>query len=89
MDSAEDYVIATGKSHSFGLFTEMAFSCFDLDWRNHLEAQADLFRPTDIAENHANPQRAVVILGWRAKHDVRDVISSWQIESISVNGQRG
>jgi GDPmannose 4,6-dehydratase len=74
MDSADDYVIATGKSHSLEQFTEMAFSCFDLDWREHVETQADLFRPTDIAESHANPQRAADILGWRAKHDVRDVV---------------
>ena len=39
-----------------------------------VETQADLFRPTDIAESHANPQRAADILGWRAKHDVRDVV---------------
>ena len=74
MDSADDYLIVTGKSHSLEQFTDMACSCFDLDWREHVETQADLFHPSDIAENHANPQRASDILGWHAKHDVCDVV---------------
>ena len=74
MDSPEDYVIATGKSASLERFVELAFEKYGLDWRAHVETCADLFRPTDLSESRANPQKAAVKLGWRARYDVSDVV---------------
>lgn len=53
----DDFVIATGKSVSLEYFTELAFSRFGLDWQEHVETRAELFRPTDIARSYANPGR--------------------------------
>ena len=74
MDSPDDYVIATGKSISLKHFVELVFAKFRLDWRTHVETNADLFRPTDIAESHANPQKAAEKLGWQARYEVEDVV---------------
>ncbi len=73
-DAPDDYVIATGKSVSLEKFAELAFAAFGLDWRTHAETRDDLFRPADLSESHADPQRAADRLGWRARHDVGDVV---------------
>jgi GDPmannose 4,6-dehydratase len=74
MDSPDDYVIATGKSITLEHFVELVFAGFGLDWRLYVETNPDLFRPTDIAESHANPEKAMVKLGWKARYEVQDVV---------------
>ena len=74
MDSPDDYVIATGRSVSLEYFVECAFSEFGLNWIEHVETKPDLFRPTDLAGNYANPQKAADKLGWRAQTTIEEVI---------------
>jgi GDPmannose 4,6-dehydratase len=75
MDTPEDFVIATGKSVSLERFIELAFAGFGLDWKQHVETRADLFRPTDIMQGFANPAKAREKLGWQPKYQVEDVVS--------------
>ncbi len=74
-DSAHDFVIATGVSHSLEEFVQAAFARLDLDWRDHTVASEALFRPTDISEGRGNAAKAQRILGWKAKALMEDVIS--------------
>lgn len=74
MDNPDDYVIATGKSISLEHFVELVFAEFKLDWRAHVETNVEFFRPTDIAESHANPKKAAEKLGWQVRYDVKDVV---------------
>ncbi|MCI0749975.1 MAG: GDP-mannose 4,6-dehydratase [Nevskiales bacterium] len=74
MPQAEDYVIATGESHSLEAFVEAAFTELGLDWRRHVETEAGLQRPSDHAEARANPAKAARQLGWRAQSRMRDVV---------------
>lgn len=73
-ESADDYVIATGKSISLERFVELVFEAFGLDWRSHVEIRADLYRPTDLSESRANPEKAGKRLRWHARSDVNDVV---------------
>lgn len=74
MDTPEDFVIATGRSISLERFVELAFAKFNLDWKKYVKTTADLFRPLDLVQSHANPAKAKKKLGWQAKHKVEDVI---------------
>lgn len=74
MDTPEDFVIATGKSVSLERFIELAFTGFGLDWKQHVETRADLFRPTDIMQGFANPAKARERLDWQPKYQVEDVV---------------
>ncbi|RKS13307.1 GDP-mannose 4,6-dehydratase [Flavobacterium sp. 120] len=74
MDHAEDYIIATGKTVKLKYFIEMVFKYLGLDWKNHVEIDTNLLRPTDIMGNYANPQKANLELKWKAKYDVNDVV---------------
>lgn len=44
----DDYVIATGETHSVREFVETAFACADLDYREYVVTDADLFRPAEV-----------------------------------------
>ena len=74
-DSAHDFVIATGVSHSLEEFVQATFARLDLDWRDHTVASEALFRPTDISEGKGNAAKAQRILGWKAKALMEDVIA--------------
>lgn len=73
-EAPEDFVIATGESHSLAEFVREAFLCAGLDWRDHVETDQSLFRPTDLISGGANPSKAKEILGWKAKNGMKDVI---------------
>lgn len=62
----EDFVIATGKTYTLEQFVQTTFSAFDLDWRNHVEQDASLFRPSDASLSVADPSKAKRCLGWSA-----------------------
>jgi GDPmannose 4,6-dehydratase len=70
----DDYVIATGMTHSLEYFISQAFSYFGLDWKEHVSFSNQLFRPSDIKESRGNPEKAKERLGWYARSKVDDVI---------------
>ncbi|MBA4377057.1 MAG: GDP-mannose 4,6-dehydratase [Anaerolinea sp.] len=72
--TADDYVIATGQTHSLEAFVEEAFRLHGLDWREHVDISSEFLRPTDILVGCANPARARERLGWAAKSDMHDVV---------------
>lgn len=63
----EDYVIATGESHSVREFAEMAFCHAGLDWRKYVEIDSTYFRPTEVDILQGDASKARSILGWRPK----------------------
>ena len=73
-DKPEDFVIATGESHSLEEFVETAFSAVSLNWRDHVLLDPGLLRPTDLAAGRGNPAKARVRLGWQARYRMRDVV---------------
>lgn len=73
-EQPDDYVIATGESHSLEEFVATAFSYLGLDWREHVVTDTSLYRPTDIACGRGNPAKAKEKLGWQAKYKMHDVV---------------
>ena len=72
-DQPDDFVIATGQTHKLSDYINTVFTSVGLDWQSHVRIDPFLFRPTDIAEGHANPEKALKQLGWKAKHTMQDV----------------
>jgi len=83
----EDYVIATGESSSLRTFVEYAFSYFDLDWKEWVETDEKLLRPTDLSANYADPSKAERKLGWRANSLMKDVVH--QMARAEYSGEAG
>jgi GDPmannose 4,6-dehydratase len=71
---AEDFVIATGESHSVREFLEMAFGYAGLDWRRYVEIDPAYFRPTEVDILQGDASKAAAVLGWRPKTRFIDLV---------------
>jgi GDPmannose 4,6-dehydratase len=74
-EKPDDFIIATGMSHSLEDFVRLVFAELDLDWREHTTISESLFRPTDISEGKGNASKAERVLGWKARLSMPDVVS--------------
>ncbi|QEM69137.1 GDP-mannose 4,6-dehydratase [Geobacter sp. FeAm09] len=72
-EQADDFVIATGETNKLADFVAEVFACVGLDWRDHVESDAALLRPSEIMVSRANPEKSANALGWRASYKMRDV----------------
>jgi GDPmannose 4,6-dehydratase len=74
-ESPDDFVIATGQSHSVAELVEAAFSSVGLvDWRQYVRADPALVRPTEIHRLLGSAKKAERILGWRPTVGFYDMI---------------
>jgi GDPmannose 4,6-dehydratase len=73
-ETAEDFVIATGHTHSLEEFVATAFSTLGLDWREYVDSDPALLRPSDPKVSRADPSRAKDVLGWQAEVQIGDVV---------------
>lgn len=65
-DTPEDFVIATGATHPLADFVAAAFAALELDWREYVDSDPTLFRPTDIMVSRADPALAFARMSWQA-----------------------
>ena len=63
-ERAEDYVIATGVSHSVKELIEIAFARVGLDWQKHVKVDQALLRPAEVDHLLGDPSKAKRELGW-------------------------
>jgi GDPmannose 4,6-dehydratase len=63
-DAPDDYVIATGETHSVQELCEVAFGCLDLDWREYVVSDPQFFRPAEVDLLVGNASKASARLGW-------------------------
>lgn len=73
-DAPDDYVVATGESHSVRVFVETAFAHAGLDWRDHVRIDKRYFRPTEVANLRGDAGKARVALGWRPTVDFEALV---------------
>jgi GDPmannose 4,6-dehydratase len=66
-DKPDDYVIATGETHSVREFVEKVFSKLNLDYNKHVEVDSRYFRPTEVDVLLGDSTKARKMLGWKPK----------------------
>ena len=65
-DTPDDYVIATGETHSVRDFVQAAFACAGMDdWEAHVQVDPRLFRPAEVEQLIGDATKARHVLGWR------------------------
>ena len=74
-DEPDDYVIATGETHSVREFCEKAFGRLDLDYRDYVEIDPRYFRPAEVDLLLGNPVKAKSQLGWEPRHSFEELIA--------------
>jgi len=61
----DDYVVATGETHSVREFVDLAFSQVGLDYRDYVVSDLTLFRPAEVNLLQGDSTKARTLLGWR------------------------
>jgi GDPmannose 4,6-dehydratase len=73
-DEPDDYVIATGESHSVSEFLDEAFGHVDLDWKEHVEIDPRYYRPTEVDLLLGDASKARQKLGWEPKVTFKELV---------------
>jgi GDPmannose 4,6-dehydratase len=70
----DDFVIATGETHSVREFLSEAFGYLELDWENYVVVDSKYFRPAEVDLLIGDPSKAKRILGWEAKTKFKELV---------------
>ncbi len=81
----DDFVIATGKSITLEEFIQKTFEYFNLNYKDYLEYDNSLIRPTDLSNSLGDPSKAKKILNWHPKYFVDDVVRMMIEDELSKN----
>jgi len=73
-DRPEDYILATGATHTVQRFVELAFEAAGLDYREYLVQDPRLMRPAEVDLLVGNPAKARNQLGWTASTSFEDLV---------------
>jgi GDPmannose 4,6-dehydratase len=71
----DDYVVATGESHSVRELVEIAFGHAGLDWERHVRLDPALLRPAEVDHLVGDPSKAHSTLGWAPTVDFRGLVT--------------
>jgi GDPmannose 4,6-dehydratase len=73
-DQPDDYVLATGETHSVRELLDIAFSAVDLDWQKHVEIDPRYYRPAEVDLLLGDATKAREKLGWRPRVGFAELI---------------
>jgi GDPmannose 4,6-dehydratase len=74
LDKPEDFVVATGETHSVREFVESAFDYAGLDWKKYVEIDPAYFRPTEVDFLQGDASKAERAFGWNPKVKFHDLV---------------
>ena len=82
----DDYVIATGETHSVREFVEEAFACVDIDWATRVKIDERLFRPTEVDLLLGDATKAREKLGWTPRTTFKDLVRIMVAADLRAEG---
>jgi GDPmannose 4,6-dehydratase len=81
----EDYVIATGETHSVRELCELAFSEVGLDYKDYVKVDERYYRPAEVDLLIGDAQKARDVLGWKPKYTFRELIKEMVESDLKAN----
>ena len=87
-DRPDDYVIATGETHSVREFLDEAFGYVGLDWKKYVEIDQRYFRPTEVNLLLGDATKAKKVLGWKPKVHFKDLVRIMVDADLKAESQR-
>ena len=86
-EQPDDYVIATGETHSVREFLEEAFSYAGLEWEKYVKVDPKYFRPAEVDSLLGDPAKARAALGWKPKVAFRDLVRLMVDADMEIDGR--
>ena len=88
-DEPDDFVIATGKTHTVQELIEIAFGHLDLNWEDYVVIDQDFYRPAEIYELKGDAGKAKKKLGWKPTFSFEDMVTLMVDEDLRSLGVIG
>ena len=88
-DSPDDYVIATGESHSVRELVEVAFGHVGLDWQKHVKLDPKFLRPAEVDHLIGDWSKARTILGWKPEVDFTRLVTMMVDADVERHSRAG
>ena len=73
-EKPDDYVVATGESHSVREFLDASFGLLGLDWREHVKTDTFYLRPSEVDFLKGDAAKARQKLGWQPKISFTEMV---------------
>ena len=73
-ENPDDYVIATGETHSVREFLDEAFGLVGLDWKKYVDIDPRYYRPAEVDLLLGDPAKAKEKLGWKPKTTFKELV---------------
>ena len=87
-EKADDYVIATGETHSVREFLDEAFGLVNLDWKKYVEIDPRYYRPAEVDLLLGDPSKAKEKLGWKPKTTFKELVKimlEYDLKSVGLS----
>ena len=75
LDEADDFVVATGETHTVREFAQTAFDYVGLDWEKYVEIDPKYFRPNEVDVLQGDASKAQRVFGWRPKVRLNELVT--------------
>ena len=92
LERPDDFVVATGESHTVAEFVETAFDHAGLDWKKNVEIDPRYYRPTEVDVLQGDSSKAEREFGWRPKVRFHDLVrlmvdADWKLLQDQLEGR--
>ena len=84
----DDFVIATGESHSVAEFCELAFAEVDLDYRKYVVVDERFLRPAEVDQLVGDSSKARKLLGWQPKYTFAELIKEMVRSDLEAQARK-
>jgi len=84
---ADDWVLATGETHTVQEFVELAFKEVDLNWKDYVTTDKKYYRPNEVEHLLGDPSKAIKELGWQNKTSFQNLVKK-MVESDLNSAER-
>jgi GDPmannose 4,6-dehydratase len=85
-DEPDDYVVATGETHTVREFCEIAFSHVGLDYQQYVKTDERFVRPAEVDLLLGDPAKAKRVLGWEPKVSFRELVEMMVDADLARHG---
>ncbi len=87
-DTPDDYVVATGETHSVRELCQLAFDAVGLDWEKHVVVDERFLRPAEVDLLVGDPTKARQTLGWCREVDFPGLVTTMvEADTAMIRGQ--
>ncbi|UCE59452.1 MAG: GDP-mannose 4,6-dehydratase [Phycisphaerales bacterium] len=91
-EKPDDYVVATGRTHSVRKFCELAFKVAGLDYEGYVKVDELFFRPAEVHVLQGNAAKAQAKLGWTPQRTFEELVTEmveWDLEQLRSSHPKG